>query len=136
MRIQALLLFTATLGAGSCSKPATKSEPAPLAATGADSVEMLRQSAAELLAANCGECHTSGLPTALPRALAVYDLTQLDWSRSMSDAQLREADRRLREPFAPTRGEAEVRPVRASQPELDRFHHYVELETARRAAVP
>ena len=86
--------------------------------------------------ANCGECHTTGLPTALPRALAVYDLTQLDWSRRMTDAQLREAERRLREPLAPTRGEGEVRPVHASAEELDRFHRYVVLETARRAAPP
>ena len=57
---------------------------------------ILRESARELLDANCGECHTRGLPTALPRALAVYDLTQLDWAHRMSDAQLREAERRLR----------------------------------------
>jgi hypothetical protein len=63
----------------------------------------------------------------------VYDLDQLDWSRRMSDDQLREAERRLREPLAPTRGEDEVRPVRASVEELDRFHRYVELETGRRA---
>ena len=86
-----------------------------------------------MLDANCGECHTRGLATALPRALAVYDLTQLDWSRRMSEAQLRDAERRLREPIAPTQGEGEVRAIHASLAELDRFHRYVELEAARRA---
>jgi hypothetical protein len=94
---------------------------------------MLRESARELLDQNCGECHTRGLPTALPRALAVYDLTRLDWSRDMTDAQLREAERRLREPMAPTRGEGEVRSVRATDVERGRFHRFVEVETARRS---
>jgi hypothetical protein len=76
---------------------------------------VLRESARELLDTNCGECHTRGLPSALPRALAVYDLTQLDWSRRMSDWQLQEAERRLREPVGPTRDEAEVRPIRAAE---------------------
>jgi mono/diheme cytochrome c family protein len=130
----AVMALTTSLLAASCSKPSvTKSDAGPVAATDTESLEVLRESARELLDANCGECHTRGLPTALPRALTVYDLTQLDWSRRMSDDQLREAERRLREPLAPTRGEEEVRPIRASDAELDRFRRYVEHETGRRA---
>jgi len=131
-----VMLVAASLLTASCSKPsATQPDAGPVATIDPESIDVLRESARELLDANCGECHTRGLPTALPRALTVYDLTQLDWSRRMSDEQLRDAERRLREPIAPTRGEDEVRPVRASEEELARFHRYVVLETGRRASV-
>jgi len=94
---------------------------------------ILRESGRELLEINCGECHTRWLPTALPRALAVYDLTEPDWSSHMTDGQLREAARRLREPFAPTQGETEARPIRATDAELERFDRFVAMESARRA---
>ena len=97
---------------------------------------VLREASRELLDRNCGECHTSTLPTALPRALRVYDLVQLDWSRRMTDAQLRSAESRLHEPIAPTLGEGEARPVNASAEELAMFHRYVELEVQRRAGNP
>ncbi len=105
------------------------------AAARADELGVLREASRELLDRNCGECHTSTLPTALPRALRVYDLVELDWSRRMSDAQLRSADSRLHEPIAPTLGEGEARPVRASAEELARFRRYVELEVQRRSGV-
>jgi mono/diheme cytochrome c family protein len=124
----------------SCSKPSAKTADvaplaAPLATDDTESLEILRESAREVLDRNCGECHTSALPTALPRALAVYDLTQLDWSRRMSAAQLRDAEGRLHEPIAPTLGEEEARAVRVSSEEMERFHRYVEMETSRRGAV-
>jgi len=92
------------------------------------SLAELRESARETLDANCGECHTATLPTALPRALRVFDLTEIEWSRRMTDAQLLEAARRLREPMAPTRGEGEVRPIRASDAERARFDAFVAKE--------
>lgn len=97
-----------------------------------ESPEMLRESARAVLGRNCGECHTSTLPTALPRALAVYDLARPEWSRRMSADQLREAERRLHEPIAPTLGEDEARPVVVSEEELRSFHRYVEIEVGRR----
>jgi mono/diheme cytochrome c family protein len=128
------LLVVLSAAITSCSKPsAPKPDAVPPAPTDAESREILRESARELLDANCGECHTSGFPTALPRALAVYDLMQLDWAHSMSDTQLRDAEGRLHGPLAPTLGEAEARPMRASDAELDRFHRYVELEIGARA---
>jgi len=97
------------------------------------SLEVLRESARETLDSNCGECHTSGLPTALPRALRIFDLGETDWSTRMTPAQLREAERRLREPTGPTRAEGEIRPLRVSPEELARFHAFVEREVDRRA---
>jgi cytochrome c5 len=129
-------MLAASIAAVACSKPvAAESDVIPAATTATESLEILRESAREVLDRNCGECHTSALPTALPRALAVYDLTQLDWSSRMSTGQLRDAEGRLKEPIAPTLGEQEVRATHASSDELDRFHRYVELETARRGAV-
>jgi hypothetical protein len=99
-----------------------------------DRIDVLREAAREVLDRNCGECHTSTLPTAIPRALRVYDLAQLDWSRRMSDAQLRDAEGRLREKIGATLGDGEVRPIVVSDEELAMFHRYVELEVQRRAA--
>jgi mono/diheme cytochrome c family protein len=82
--------------ASSCSKCSETADTngAPVSASesaAADTEEPLRESARETLTANCAECHTTGLPTALPKALAVFDLAERDWSRHMSAAQLREA---------------------------------------------
>jgi hypothetical protein len=101
-----------------------------------DDLGVLREAAREVLDRNCGECHTSTLPTALPRALRVYDLAQLDWSRRMSDVQLRDAEGRLRDKVGATLGDGEVRPIVMSDEELAMFHRYVELEVQRRAGNP
>jgi len=87
------LAFALVLVAG-CSR--AEPPPAPV-----DPDAELRESARETLGKNCGECHTRGLPTALPRALAVFDLDEPDWSHRMTADQLREAQRRLDEPTAP-----------------------------------
>jgi len=36
----------------------------------------------------CGRCHRSDLPTSVPRALAVFDLTHDPWHDRMSAQQL------------------------------------------------
>jgi hypothetical protein len=56
-----------------------------------------REQARSTLAQHCGTCHASSLPSALPGALAVFDLDQPDRSARMSDAQLRNASWRLGE---------------------------------------
>jgi mono/diheme cytochrome c family protein len=128
------VMLAVSISTAACSKPpATKPEVVPVPAADAESLEILRESAREVLDRNCGECHTSALPTALRGALAVYDLSQLDWARRMSAAQLRDAEGRLQGPVTPTLGEAEARATRISADELNRFHRYVELETGRRA---
>lgn len=118
-----------------CARRTVREQPeagiAPV--TAIDDHDVLREAAREVLDRNCGECHTSTLPTALPRALRVYDLAQVDWSRRMSDAQLRDAEGRLRDKVGATLGDGEVRPIVISDEELAMFHRYVELEVQRRA---
>lgn len=118
-----------------CSRPTAQDTPQAGSSTqaAADELGVLREAAREALDRNCGECHTSTLPTAIPRALRVYDLAQLDWSRRMSDAQLHDAEGRLREKVGATLGDGEIRPIVMSDEELAMFHRYVELETQRRA---
>lgn len=116
-----------------CRQPAS-SNPAPVDA--GVSLAQLRESVRETLDADCGECHTATLPTALPRALHVFDLTEPDFSRRMSDDQLREAARRLHEPVGPTQAATEVRPIRASAAERARFDLYVGTEIASRHTAP
>jgi hypothetical protein len=117
-----------------CSHPSARDHADAGAPTqAADDLNVLREASREVLDRNCGECHTSTLPTALPRALRVYDLAQLDWSRRMSDAQLRDAEGRLRDKVGATLGDGEVRPIVMSEEELAMFHRYVELEVQRRA---
>ncbi len=55
----------------------------------------LRDAARLVLEAHCGECHIGSYPTALPRALEVYDLAEPEWARRMTDAQLSELAQRI-----------------------------------------
>lgn len=41
-----------------------------------------------LLALHCGRCHIPNLPTSLPRALAVFDLTEEPWYGRLNHEQL------------------------------------------------
>ena len=72
VRISSLSLLLAGL-AGACGEPAT----AP-----ADDAEhvRLRDDARLVLEAHCGQCHIGDYDTALPRALAVFDLGETEWS--------------------------------------------------------
>ena len=38
---------------------------------------------------HCGRCHIASLPTALPRALAIYNLDADEWSSTLTASQLR-----------------------------------------------
>lgn len=71
-----------------------------------------RDRARDLLLQSCGSCHRSSLPTARPRALAVFDLDELDWQRRLTDEQVHELRRRARA----------TKEIDAwDQPTLDRF---------------
>ncbi len=48
----------------------------------------LRDEIRELIRPHCGSCHTRGLSTAKPRALAIFDLTETDWPTRMNREQL------------------------------------------------
>jgi hypothetical protein len=48
-----------------------------------------------VLEEQCGDCHIDSLPTALPNALAVFNLRETEWSARMTPAQLRQLPERL-----------------------------------------
>lgn len=41
-----------------------------------------------ILAQHCGQCHLPNLPTSVPRALAVFNLTEEPWYGGMTSEQL------------------------------------------------
>jgi hypothetical protein len=114
-----------------------RADAAPLTALAAPSEYVaLRESARETLEANCADCHTKGRSTALARALRVFDLTETDFAARMTEEQLREANRRLNQPLAPTRGEGEARTILASPEAKAKLARFVEAELARRRDAP
>jgi len=56
---------------------------------------LLRSNVREIIRPKCGSCHTSGLPTAKAKALAVFDLKSDTWSTGMNAEQLRNFSNRL-----------------------------------------
>ena len=56
---------------------------------------LLRSNVREIIRPKCGSCHTSGLPTAKAKALAVFDLKSDIWSTGMNEQQLRNFSNRL-----------------------------------------
>jgi hypothetical protein len=87
----------------------------------------LRDDSRLILERYCGLCHIRDSPTAIPGALAVFDLREPDWSARMSDAQLRSAAWRLGEPLPPDGSANTVSPE-----ERAGFERYVDAELARR----
>lgn len=49
----------------------------------------------KVLADNCGKCHQSTLPTANPKALAIFDLDKKPWYTSVTDNHLEGISRRI-----------------------------------------
>ena len=60
-----------------------------------DEIPALRKEVREIIRPTCGSCHTSTIPTAKPKALAVFDLKNDDWSGRMTVSQLKGFDKRL-----------------------------------------
>ena len=48
-----------------------------------------------ILAQHCGRCHLPNLPTSVPRALAVFDLTDTPWYGRLQNDQFDDLMRRL-----------------------------------------
>lgn len=48
-----------------------------------------------VLTENCGNCHRSTLPTANPKALAIFDLDKNSWYESVTDQHLENISRRI-----------------------------------------
>lgn len=53
-----------------------------------DQLATLRQDVRSILRPGCGSCHTTGLPTAKPAALAVFDFKEESWSAPMTIEEL------------------------------------------------
>jgi hypothetical protein len=82
-------LLAICLVAASCAPAARPPAPAPAALP-------LAEAARDVLVYHCGRCHRSDLPTALPGALAVFDLTDAFWYRGLGAEQRESALLRLR----------------------------------------
>lgn len=79
----------------------------------------LREEARALVSPRCGMCHSAASPKALPGALKVYDIDQVNWTERMTDTQVKNILQRFRGPAIP-------------QPEIDRVTAFVEAELASR----
>lgn len=82
MILVARLVLLATLGA----------EPAPVATPTNRWAEPTRG----ILAQRCGQCHLPNLKTSVPRALAVFDLTDEPWYGRLTNDQYGDLLHRLR----------------------------------------
>jgi len=67
--------------------PAEAALNAPKNSPGAD-VNPWSGAARDVLAHHCGSCHQGDLPTAVPAALAVFDLLKDDWYEQLTPKQL------------------------------------------------
>jgi mono/diheme cytochrome c family protein len=85
-----------------------------------------RDAARLVLERHCGACHIGASPTALPRALAVFDLSATEWAATLSDAQRTELVRRLDQPIPPDGRENDV-----SDEERAQVRRYVEARRGR-----
>ncbi len=90
--------------------------------------DTLRDESRLIFERRSGSCHIPDSPTALPRALAVFDLREIEWSARMTNAQLSGAIWRLNEPLPPDGTSNDV-----SDAERAQFKLFVDAEVARRA---
>lgn len=112
--------------------PAVPVAAAPSAAVMTpDPYVVLKENARALLEEPCGRCHISAYDTALPRALAIFDLSEADWSKTMSNEQLRNAYGRLNSKTLPGGKDNTI-----SEKDKARFLEFVELEITRRGKRP
>lgn len=93
-----------------------------------DAHRRARDDARLVLERYCGSCHISAYETALPGALAVYDLLDAEGAARATELQLRDIVFRLGEPLGP---DAEALDVSAAERET--VERYVEAEIVRRA---
>ncbi len=78
------LLALAAIVAGCAQLPVYESKTLP-----ASELQAVRDRVRGYAQTHCGRCHIASLPTALPRALAIYNLDAPDWSSTLTAAQLR-----------------------------------------------
>ena len=121
-------VLCAVVIAASCERrvePAAHGEPAT------DRSVALLDDARLVLERNCGSCHIADYPTALPRALAVFDLRQQEWAARMSESKLRQLVPRLEGPVPP-----DGAPSSATDSERASVQRFVDAELERRGPWP
>jgi len=78
------LAACATTDGATVSAASGATAPAPTAPEAAPAaVNPWLDPAREVLVQHCGQCHRGDLPTALPKALAVFDLTRPVWNEHL-----------------------------------------------------
>lgn len=83
-RAPALIIAMAAVLAG-CARLPTY-EPATLPPS---ELQVVREQVRGYARTHCGACHIASLPTALPAALAIYNLDAPAWSSTLTATQLR-----------------------------------------------
>lgn len=83
------------------SAPNGEAAPAPVASIQADRVALSAPNpwsdlTRDVLSPRCGRCHRGDLPTAVPGALAIFDLTEEPWYARLHDEQFDGLLRRIR----------------------------------------
>ncbi len=91
MRRSSAAFWMATLGAcaGSAPEPAAKRAPV-------DPLVLARDDARVVLERHCGRCHLPNEPTAIPGALAIFDLSEEEWAGRLEPEALAGIYERLR----------------------------------------
>jgi mono/diheme cytochrome c family protein len=94
---------------------------------GAEPYLDLRERARDVLSTHCGSCHTRGLKTAMPKALAIFELTLGDFAATMSPRQLESGKHRLASDLA-----EDATPRNVPKADQQLFARFVAAELARR----
>ena len=96
------ILLAGAIGLAACAT--TDEAPPPASNAGSASVTTAANPwldpAREVLVQHCGQCHRGDLPTALPKALAIYDLTRPIWNEHLVPPQYDGILTRVRESAA------------------------------------
>lgn len=120
-----LILFFLVL---SCSETSRERTPKQLTSHQPPrTIEHMRDTSRGVLEEHCGACHLPGLPTTIPDALSVFDLSTPDWAATMTDAQLEDARQRLADDIAP-----DGTPLAVPATDRRAFGEYVDAELAAR----
>lgn len=94
--VVALALALAACGGEAGAEPL----PAPEADPRAPEIA-LRDRARLVLESRCGQCHIGAYDTALPRALAIFDLSEVEWDARLGSAQLDDLNVRMERGLGP-----------------------------------
>jgi hypothetical protein len=111
-----------TVLALACTPSAAPPETASSSPAKCQEVNPYRDQARYVLEVHCGLCHRQDSPRAQERALAIYNLNELDWARSLDARRLGDVVTQLQENSV-TRGTEDVATLR----------RFVEAELALRA---